>query len=449
MKLTFKGACEEVTGSCYLLEIGKTKILIDCGIWQGAKFTEDKNYQPFSFPVDKINYVLLTHAHLDHCGRIPKLYKDGFNGKIFCTKATADFAQLMLEDSANVINEEARLGGYPPLYSIEDAKACNSLFQGYNYNQPININDGISIKFQDAGHILGSAIVEIWAENKKIVFSGDLGNPPVPILKATTAIESADYLVMESTYGNKIHEDPRTRELILSSAIYEVATMKGALVIPAFALERTQEILYALNKLVENKEIPLLPIFVDSPLAIKATEVFKKHENLYNQETTNLIKSGDDIFNFPGLKLTESTMESKQINSYPMPKIIMAGSGMCQGGRIKHHLRRYLSDYKNQVLIIGYQVAGSLGRRLLEHAKNVNIEGQNISVQAKIRAIGAYSAHADQPKLLNWLNKFKQKPQKIFITHGEKEQSEGLAAKIKEKYNIDAVIPELEYFIEL
>jgi len=449
MKLTFKGACEEVTGSCYLLEIGKTKILIDCGIWQGAKFTEDKNYQPFSFPVDKIDYVLLTHAHLDHCGRIPKLYKDGFNGKIFCTKATADFAQLMLEDSANVINEEARLGGYPPLYSIEDAKACNSLFHGYDYNQPININNGISIKFQDAGHILGSAIVEIWAENKKIVFSGDLGNPPVPILKATTAIESADYLVMESTYGNKIHEDPRTRELILSSAIYEVATMKGALVIPAFALERTQEILYALNKLVENKEIPLLPIFVDSPLAIKATEVFKKHENLYNQETTNLIKSGDDIFNFPGLKLTESTMESKQINSYPMPKIIMAGSGMCQGGRIKHHLRRYLSDYKNQVLIIGYQVAGSLGRRLLEHAKNVNIEGQNISVQAKIRAIGAYSAHADQPKLLNWLNKFQQKPQKIFITHGEKEQSEGLAIKIKEKYNIDAVIPKLEYFIEL
>lgn len=449
MKLSFHGACQEVTGSNYLLEIKNIKILVDCGVWQGAKFTEDRNYQPFAFDPRKIDFLVLTHAHLDHCGRIPKLYKEGFRGKIITTKATADFANIMLEDSANVIAEEAREGNYPPLYSVEDAALCQSLFEGHDYNEKIKLNDGVEINLQDAGHILGSAIVEIWAEGKKIVFSGDLGNPPVPILKSTAFIDSADYLIMESTYGNQIHEDPKTRELIVASAIYETATMKGTLMIPAFALERTQELLYELNKLIENKDIPPMPVYVDSPLAIKAIAVFKKHEYLYNPETSNKIKKGDDIFNFSGLQLTESIAQSKNINTAAPPKVIVAGSGMCQGGRIKFHLKRYLPFFNNQVLIIGYQVVGSLGRRLLERAKVVNVDGEQVKVEAKVRAIGAYSAHADKLKLLNWVASFKQKPRKIFITHGEKDQAEGLAKAIKGKFSLDTTIPAQEEAINL
>lgn len=449
MRLSFQGACKEVAGSCYLLEDDDCKILIDCGIWQGAKFTEDRNYQAFSFDPKRIDYLLLTHAHLDHCGRIPKLYKDGFRGKILCTKPTVDFAKLMLEDSANVIREEAESGNYPPLYNITDSEECAKLFSGYNYQEIIKLKNDIKIRFQDAGHILGSAIIEIWINNKKIVFSGDLGNPPVPILKPFNFINEADYVILESTYGGRIHEDPKTRSLLLSSAIYEISTMSGTLVIPAFALERSQELLYELNKLIENKEVPSMPVYVDSPLTIKATEIFKKYQNLYNQETQYKINSGDDIFNFPGLSLTATIMQSKQINQVRPPKIIIAGSGMCQGGRIKHHLRRYLKDFNNQILIIGYQVEGSIGRRLLEKAESVNIEGEQIKVKAKIRAIGAYSAHADQPKLLNWLSKYEKKPKKIFITHGEPEQAENLSLAIKEKLNIETLIPDYEYSVNL
>jgi metallo-beta-lactamase family protein len=449
MKLTFKGACQEVTGSCYLLNIANKSIIVDCGVWQGAKFTEDRNYQPFTFDPGKIDYLILTHAHLDHCGRIPRLYKEGFRGKIITTKATADFANIMLEDSAKVIAEESREGNYPPLYSIEDAANCQSLFEGHNYNEKIHLDGGIEINLQDAGHILGSAIVEIWGEGKKIVFSGDLGNPPVPILKPTAFIDSADYLVMESTYGDQVHEDTKTRSLIVGSAIYETSTMKGALMIPAFALERTQELLYELNKMVENKDIPPMPVYVDSPLAIKALEVFKRHENLYNTETANLIKKGDDIFNFPGLVLTEGIADSKKINGAFPPKVIIAGSGMCQGGRIKYHLKKYLPAFNNQLLIIGYQVEGSLGRKLLERAKSVNIDGDQVKVEAKVRAIGAYSAHADQPKLLNWVSAFKQKPKNIFITHGEKIRAEGLAKAITEKFAIKATVPKQEEFVDL
>lgn len=451
MKLTFLGACKEVTGSCYLLETKTTKFLVDCGIWQGARFTENKNYDPFPFNAEELDFVILTHAHLDHCGRIPKLYKEGFRGKIITTKATADFAQLMLADSAHVIAQEAREVGYPPLYTEEDAANCNNLFQGHDYNQKIIIgnNKEIEIRLQDAGHILGSAIVEIWSDGKKIVFSGDLGNPPVPILKNTTTIEEADYVVMESTYGNKDHEDTKTRELIVSSAIYEAATMKGTLMIPAFALERTQELLYELNKLVENKDIPPMPVFVDSPLAIAATQIFKKHEYLYDKESSNLIKSGDDVFNFPGLVMTKNVAASKKINREPAPKIIIAGSGMCQGGRIKFHLKRYLADFKNQLLIIGYQVEGSLGRKLLDRAKSVRIEGKNIPVAAKIRAIGGYSAHADQPKLIKWLKAFKKKPVKVFVTHGEELQATAFAEIVNNKLKIEAEVPSLEDSINL
>ena len=449
MKLTFLGAAKEVTGSCYLLEAAKTKILVDCGMWQGEKFTEDRNYNPFPFPAQEINYVILTHAHLDHCGRIPKLYKDGFNGKILATHATVDFAQLMLKDSAHVIKEEAELGGYPPLYAEADAKACSPLFHGYEYHEKIKLTENIEVCFFDAGHILGSAIVTINAEGKKIVFSGDLGNPPVPILKNTEFVSSADYVIMESTYGGIVHEDYREKVLKLSSAIYETATLKGTLMIPAFALERTQELLYELNKLVENKNIPPLPIFLDSPLGIEATKIFQQYKNLFNPETLERIKKGDDIFSFPGLQLTRTSMESKMINETPGPKIVIAGSGMCQGGRIRFHLERYLPDFKSQLLIIGYQVAGSLGRQLLEKKNKIYLHGKEIFVKAKVRAIGAYSAHADQPKLLNWASHFTNFPKTIFITHGEVSHSQALAENIERKLQLKTHIPEEGYSITL
>lgn len=449
MKLTFLGATKEVTGSCYLLEINNIKILVDCGMWQGQKFTEDRNYKPFPFNPKEINYLILTHAHLDHCGRIPKLFKDGFNGKIITTHATAEFAQLMLKDSAHVIKEEAEIGGYPPLYAEADAEACNPLFQGYNYHEKIKLANDIEVCLFDAGHILGSAIVTIMAEGKKIVFSGDLGNPPVPILKNTEFISSADYVIMESTYGGIMHEDFREKVLKLSSAIYETATLKGTLMIPAFALERTQELLYELNKLIENKNVPPLPVFLDSPLGIEATMIFKQYKNLYNQETLARINKGDDIFSFPGLQQTRTSMESKMINDTPGPKIVIAGSGMCQGGRIRFHLERYLPDFKSQLLIIGYQVAGSLGRQLLEKKDKIYLHGKQINVKAKVKAIGAYSAHADQPKLLNWVSHFTNFPKTIFITHGEIMQSQALAEDIENNLRLKTCIPEEGYSITI
>ncbi len=444
MQLKFYGACQEVTGSNYLLEIGETKILVDCGIWQGQKFTEAKNYEPFPYDPKEINYLFLTHAHLDHCGRIPKLYHDGFRGQIICTEPTRDFAQLMLTDSYHVLAEEARREKRPPLYELADVQNCLRLFQPIKLKEKITLTPQISFSLHDAGHILGSAFLEIWAEGKKIIFSGDLGNSPAPILNNTEFIKEADYLIMESTYGSRTHEDTRERLLLLSSAIYETIHLKGVLMIPAFALERTQEILYELNKLIESKEIPRLPVFVDSPLAIKATQIFKKYKDTFDPEAQEILKIGDrDIFNFPGLRFTPTSQESKQIYDVRPPKIIIAGSGMCQGGRIGFHLARYLPEFRNQLLIIGYQVKGSLGRQLLEKQKNVIIDGRPIQVQAKIRAIGAYSAHADQPKLLNWVGQISQlKPRQIFITHGEPLEAAALAQALAKQFNIPTAIPQ-------
>ncbi|MFH1536556.1 MAG: MBL fold metallo-hydrolase [Patescibacteria group bacterium] len=450
MKITFCGANQEVTGSCHLVETGSTKFIVDCGMFQGRKMADDKNHENFPFDPKELDFALLTHAHIDHSGRLPKLGNLGFKGKIYGTHATCDFAKILLADSAHVIQMEAKRYKKPVLYEEKDAQKINTQFEGINYNQKIKINDEVEIQFRDAGHILGSAIIEVWAEGKKIVFSGDLGNPPVPILNPTEYIKDADYLLIESTYGNRVHEDSRSRQLLLASAIYEVATMKGVLMIPAFAMERTQEILYELNTLVENKDIPPIPIYIDSPLAIRALKIFKRHESLFNIEATSLIDSGDDIFNFPRLKLTEPTQESKDILNTPNPKIIIAGSGMCHGGRIMHHLKNYLHLPNSQVLIVGYQVNGSLGRQLLDKEKQVKIHEKKINVNAKVRAIGGYSAHADQDKLLNWLSHFdKTKLKNVFIVHGEEEQSRILGQLIDAKLKIPNSIPSQSDSIEL
>ncbi len=421
-----------VTGSQYLLEQDNVRIVVDCGMIQGEQFTDNKNYDAFAFDPSQITAVCVTHAHIDHCGRIPRLVREGFAGQVIGTHATLDLAYLMLLDSAHVIQLDAELSGYPPLYREGDVQQTATLFHGVNYHEPIQVGP-FAIEFFDAGHVLGSAFIRITAGGKTIVFSGDLGNPPVPLLKPTEALPATDYLVMESTYGQRDHEPARERKLLLSSAIYETVTMKGTLLIPAFALERTQELLYELNDLVEHKEIPNIPIFIDSPLAIKATRLYPKYNDWFNKETQYLLAKGDDVFKFNGLKFTSTAEESRSIIHMKAPKIVIAGSGMMQGGRVRYHAKNYLPGSENQVLIVGYQVAGSLGRQLLEKAKEVNIDGEIVPVKAKVRAIGAYSAHADQSKLVSWVHTASHQPKQVWLTHGEPENAKVLAGVLQRR----------------
>ncbi len=429
MKLTFLGACQMVTGSRTLVEHGETKLLVDCGMVQGEKFTDDVNYDPWPFDPATLTAVLLTHAHIDHCGRLPRLVRDGFKGKILATHATIDFAKLLLTDSAHVIASDAAAGGYPPLYSEVNVEQTAHLTVGVNYHQPTAVGE-ITAEWFDAGHILGSAFIRLTAGGQAVIFSGDVGNPPVPLLRPTEALPEADLIVLESTYGDRIHEPARERKLLLSSAIYETTSLGGTLLIPAFALERTQELLYELNDLVEHHDIPPLPIYIDSPLAIKATKLYPRYNQWFNRETQYLLQSGDDVFKFSGLHFTPTVVESRAISQVKPPKVIIAGSGMMQGGRVRYHAKLYLSDWRNQLLIVGYQVAGSLGRQLLTGDKTVAIDGEKINVKAKIRAIGAYSAHADQPKLIRWLQTAPRQPL-VFLNHGELNRAQGLAQALQ------------------
>jgi len=453
IKLHFYGAAQMVTGSNYLLEIESEseniKILVDCGLFQGAQHVEEKNYEKFPYDPKEINYLLVTHAHIDHTGRIPKLYKDGFRGKIIATNPTKDFAYFMLEDSQGILENEAKRFNKEIIYSFEDVKNSLTLMEGVDYGKKINLSSGVSCRFRDAGHILGSAIIEIWVGDKKIVFSGDLGNQPVPLLNPPEEIDEADYIIVESTYGDRVHEGTKERKDLLENAIEDTITKGGTIMIPAFALERTQELLYELNELVENNRIPKIPVFVDSPLAIDALGVYKKYPNYYNKEASYLIESGDELFKFSGLTLTKTTEESKQINNVKPPKVIMAGSGMSTGGRILHHEIRYLPDPNSCLLIVSYQVAGSLGRRLLDEEKEVKILNEIIPVRAEVRAIGAYSSHADQKEIYNWLVAFKKPAKKIFVTHGEEAPSLALVQQIRDHLGIDAIAPLIGDVVEL
>lgn len=466
MKLTFYGGAKIVTGANYLIEErgrGKeeSKILVDCGLYQGSRFCERLNFEPFSYNPKEIGAVLITHAHIDHIGRLPKLYKDGFRGKIFSTKPTKEFAKHLLADSEGILRKEAKNGGREPIYNINDVKKVIKLWQGVKYHQKIKIgppSGGLEIEFYDAGHILGSSFIRVSnKEGKKVVFSGDLGNVATPLVKDTENLPESDYVLMESTYGNRIHENLDERKDMLEDIIEETFKSGGTLMIPAFAMERTQELLYELNSLVENKRIPKVPIFIDSPLAIKLTEVYKKYssnQEYFDKEAISLAKSGDLIFNFPGLKFTLTTEESKEINNVPAPKVIIAGSGMSHGGRITHHERRYLSDPKSAILFIGYQAIGSLGRKILDGNKaikrglasinSVKIFGEEIPVKCRVKAIGGYSAHADKIKLLNWLKPMRAQIKKVFIVQGEGDQMVPLAQKIRDEFAIEAVIPSMK-----
>jgi len=446
VKLTFCGGVRSVTGANYLLETGKSKILIDCGMFQGAHFCDKRNFKPFLYDPEKIDAILITHSHIDHIGRLPLIFKAGFRGKIFSTSPTKDSSEYLLIDSEHILNKEAEERRQPPLYTIEDTNSVMELWQTVKYHQKFKIKD-FEVEFFDAGHILGSSFILISDKTgKKIVFSGDLGNVGAPIVKDMELVSEADYAVIESTYGNRLHEDAGKRKDILEDVIEETVNAKGVLLIPAFAMERTQELLYELNELAENKRIPRVPIFIDSPLAIRLTSVYKKYSqnpDYFDKESIDLMKKGDFIFEFPGLKFALNTEQSKEINNVPAPKIIIAGSGMSQGGRILHHELRYLSDPKSAILFVGYQGAGSLGRQILDGAKTVKIMGIDVAVNCRIVNISGYSAHADSLGLINWIKPARQTLKKVFVVQGEEESSLALVEKLEDELAIEANVPSL------
>ena len=448
MKLTFYGGTGEATGSNYLLESGGTKIMIDCGLHQGGHYAEKENFEAFPYDPKGVTAVFITHSHLDHIGRLPSLAKAGFAGTIYSTWATKDFADLMLYDSEHLLLAEAEREKKPPLYRDEDIRQVHHLWQGLNYHKPVTVGP-FTVELYDAGHILGSAFIKIQAEGKTIVFSGDLGNSPAPIIKPLEALPPADYCLIESTYGDRVHEDVSQREELLERVVQDTVNVGGTLIIPTFAMERMQELLYHLHQLFADGRIPHIPVFVDSPLAIKLTAVYKEHEDCFNEETLKETRGGDDILNFPGLRLTLTTEQSKDINNVAPPKVIMAGAGMSNGGRILHHEVRYLPDPKSTILFVGYQAKDSLGRRIQEDAPEVTIFGETIPVRCRKVTIGGYSAHADQPHLLAWLRPARQSLKKVFVVQGEEASSEVLAGKIRDELAVTAEVPKSNEAVEL
>jgi len=445
MKLYFHGGAGIVTGVNYLLQTNKTKIIVDCGPFQGRRKIAQKNNEPFPYQPKEVDFALITHAHLDHIGRIPKLVKDGFKGKIYATKPTIGFAKFMLEDSQKILHRRS---------DSQEIEKIMALFESVEYEEPVKLNDKVTVCFKDAGHVLGSASIEVEAEDKKIVFSGDLGSGRVPLLKNPTKIKNADYVVIESAYGGRVHELEQSSKDMVEDVVEETVARGGVLMIPSFALERTQQLLYHLNELTENRRIPQIPIFVDSPLAIKLTGVYKKYSQYYNQAANVLIKSGDDIFNFPGLKLTKRAQESRAINQVKPPKIIIAGSGMSHGGRILYHEAKYLPDPKSTLLIVTYQVGGTLGRQLLEGAKEIKIKNRTIPVRARIEHINGYSGHADQDELIDWLSNMIsptsiKRPKRIFVCQGEREPATLLAQRIKDHLGLSVKVPKMNELVEL
>ncbi len=466
MKVTFLGATRTVTGSNFLVEGAGKKFLVDCGMWQGKAEQEMENSQEFEFNPTEIDFMLLTHAHIDHSGRIPKLYNEGFRNKIYAHKATCDLCALMLPDSGHIQETEAewknkkrkRKGEEPinPIYTAEDALRCLEIFEPVQYDQIIEITPEIHVRFNDAGHMLGSSIIEVWIKEgdkeTKTVFTGDIGNNDIPLLSPPTMIEDTDFLVMESTYGSRLHMRNDEKAQIFLDVVSETLDNGGTVVIPSFAVGRTQEILYEINKLKDEhdddefrrkyKTLMKASVYVDSPLAISATEVFRENTELFDEETKEEIMRGDNPLEFPGLKFTRTAEESKELNEDQTPSIVISASGMCEVGRIKHHLKHNLWNPKSTILFVGYQAPGTLGYSIVNGAKTVKIFGEEIAVNARIEYIEGYSGHADQELLINCIYSYIKKPKHIFLVHGEPESQDVLADKIITETGIGVTIPE-------
>jgi metallo-beta-lactamase family protein len=455
MKITCLGAAGCVTGSCFLLDNGE-RYLVDCGLFQGGRQMEALNRKPWGFRPGELTALFLTHAHIDHCGRIPKLVKDGFKGRIYATTATVELCKILLLDSAHIQEMEAewqtrknRRGGNPdvePLYTVQDAEACFDLFEAIEQDKTMEVNPRLKVRFRNAGHILGSSILEFSSDSPsrpfKTVFSGDLGYEGKLILQDPEQVPAADILLIESTYGNRQHKSVAESEEELIEAILYSHRHGEKVIIPSFAIERTQELLYMIGEFFRKKLIPSMPVYLDSPLAIAATEIFKKMKDYYDEEALEILNNGHDPFTFPELILSHTSQESMAINQAAGPAIILAGNGMCTAGRIKHHLKHNLWRSGSSVVIVGFQAVGTLGRRLVEGARSVKVLGEEIAVKAKVFTIGGFSAHADQAHLLEWLSHLEKNPHmRIYAVHGEQTASEVLATEVRKRFGYSIYVP--------
>ncbi len=456
MRVEFLGGAKTVTGSATLLEWGSLKWLVDCGMFQGSRHVEERNWHVEPYRPKDLSFILLTHAHIDHSGLIPRLVREGFRGKVICTKATFDLCEEMLRDSGHIQEMEAewksrknkRSGGKEafPLYSVEDAERSLQYFHPVGYNEVILPASGMKVRFQDAGHILGSAIIEIWiqegGQERKLVFSGDLGAHGHPIVKDPSTVQEGDVLWLESTYGNRLHKTMEETLQEFLNIIQEAIHDQAKVIIPAFAVERTQDIIYTIGQWIRKGLIPSIPVYIDSPLAISATEIFKKNPDCFDEETKEILLGGENPLELPQMIYSRTTEESKAINEDSRPGIIIAASGMCDAGRIQHHLKHHLWREKSHIVIIGYQAEGTIGRRIVDGAKVIRLLGEEIAVKARIHTIGGFSAHADQKGLLEWLSRFTNPRLQIFVNHGEEKISMELARLIRQQFHLNASIPD-------
>ncbi len=458
IKLNFFGAAQNVTGSCYLIEAGGVRVLIDCGLYQERDFKQ-RNWDAFPVPPSTVDAVLLTHAHLDHCGRLPKLVKDGFRGKIYCTPATAEIAQLIMKDSAFLQEEDIKHKKarhekqgktspfpYEPLYTLADVEKTVPLLTPVSYQTPVPVAEGMSVVFQESGHIFGSASIKLTvgkgADSRSILFSGDVGRRNMPIINDPEQFESADYVLMESTYGDRTHGEVKDIPGELARIINETHKAGGNIVIPSFAVERTQELLYHLNALLRENRIPHLFTFVDSPMAVSVTEIFRKHPELFDAETRELLRKGMHPCDLPGLTMSRTVDQSKAINHIKGTAIIIAGSGMCTGGRIKHHLKNNISRPESTILFVGYQAVGTLGRVIQDRPAEVRLFGEMHPVRARIEKISGFSAHADREELTQWISTLKKPPRRVFITHGEPDAANAFKKFLTGKTGWNCTVPE-------
>lgn len=447
--LGFYGGVGSVTGANFMLDTGELAVLVDCGLVQGEKFAQEINAKPFVYNPKEVDFLFVTHAHSDHIGRIPKLVKEGFRGVIYSTTPTKELAEIMFDDALHIMEYEAKRDNREPLYSKNDIDFALSLWKTVGYHEILNLKDDVMAEFSDAGHILGSGIVNLTRHGKKIVFTGDLGNIPQPLLEKPEVPEGYHYMIMESVYGDRVHEEVKERTALLQHYIEETIKKQGTLIIPAFSLERTQGILFEINNMIESGAVEPVKTYLDSPLAIKVTNIYRNSTEYMKSQVRNQIEAGDDIFSFEGLSFTETVKESSQISKHKGPKIIIAGSGMSHGGRIRGHEKEFLGDRNTTLLLVGYQAVGSTGRLLQDGAKQVWINNEEVKVKAQVKTIRGYSGHADRNQLVDFVYGGCSEAKQIFVTMGEERSSLFLTQRLRDYIGVNAIAPELNDEIQI